>query len=201
VCFHVNVWDGEKIKTVIGEEEDAEIADDDIFWVDQRSDDANCCGPRPLSQDDVFRCSGSWVPTPMRAGTAEPGPRGGGIIRYDWWQDWDDEFAKECGKQNASDRRIGDHIPAGARSAFTEKEENDPSALSIWGYSATKNDNPKMILLYCWSGGTVFNAACFPGRRGLQKYKIGPAHHREQGGSHSVGQELAAGIRDARFWH
>ena len=53
-----------------------------------------------------------------------PAPRGGGIFKAEWWQLW----APPDGKFPAFD-----YIVASLDSAFTEKEENDPSALTIWG--------------------------------------------------------------------
>ena len=51
-----------------------------------------------------------------------PQPKGGGIFKSEWWQVWE-----------------GTHFPvidlviASLDSAFTEKQENDPSALTVWG--------------------------------------------------------------------
>src|SRR5438445_2110850 len=53
-----------------------------------------------------------------------PAPRGGGIFQRDWWQLWESEDNKfpNC-----------DYIIASLDGAFTEDEENDPSALTVWG--------------------------------------------------------------------
>jgi predicted phage terminase large subunit-like protein len=53
-----------------------------------------------------------------------PAPRGGGIFKREWWQLW----APDNGKFP-----VFDYIMASLDSAFTEKEQNDPSALTIWG--------------------------------------------------------------------
>lgn len=53
-----------------------------------------------------------------------PEPRGGGIFKRHYWQDWepiDGKFPQF------------DYIVASLDSAFTENEENDPSALTVWG--------------------------------------------------------------------
>lgn len=53
-----------------------------------------------------------------------PAPRGGGIFKRAWWQVWD-----------APDGKFPEleYIVASLDGAFTEKESNSPSALTIWG--------------------------------------------------------------------
>lgn len=60
-----------------------------------------------------------------------PVPRGGGIFQWDWWQLWGNP-------DNTDDERFKrfpamDYVIASLDSAYTEKEENDYSALTIWG--------------------------------------------------------------------
>lgn len=52
----------------------------------------------------------------------EPTPRGGGVIKPDWWELWpSDEFPDM------------DYIVASLDTAYTAKQENDFSALTVWG--------------------------------------------------------------------
>ena len=52
----------------------------------------------------------------------EPTPRGGGVIKPDWWETWpNDEFPPF------------DYIIASLDTAYTTKQENDFSALTVWG--------------------------------------------------------------------
>jgi len=51
-----------------------------------------------------------------------PEPKGGGIIKTDWWQTWDSPEYPPM-----------DLIIASLDTAYTAKTENDPSALTIWG--------------------------------------------------------------------
>jgi predicted phage terminase large subunit-like protein len=69
-----------------------------------------------------------------------PSPRGGGIIKRDWWQIWD-----------SPDSRFPplSLILASADTAYTEKEENDPTGFTIWGVWSD-NGQPKLMLLNCW---------------------------------------------------
>lgn len=51
-----------------------------------------------------------------------PVPRGGGVIQDAWWQLW-----------TPSEYPPMDYIVASIDTAYTEKQENDPSAMTIWG--------------------------------------------------------------------
>ena len=62
-----------------------------------------------------------------------PSPRGGGIIQRKYWALWDDEEAKSQGLNDASKYPPMDYIVASLDPAYTEKKENDPSALTVWG--------------------------------------------------------------------
>lgn len=58
-----------------------------------------------------------------------PSPRGGGIIRRDWWQLWDPPPDSE-GKTRFPQCEF---VVASFDGAFGQKQENDWSALTIWG--------------------------------------------------------------------
>jgi len=51
-----------------------------------------------------------------------PEPRGGGIVKRDWWRTWDRKQYPPM-----------EYIVASLDTAYTSKEENDPSALTVWG--------------------------------------------------------------------
>ena len=62
-----------------------------------------------------------------------PSPRGGGIIKREWWQLYDDEAAQAAGKPGSNKYPDFDYIVASLDPAYTSKQENDPSALTVWG--------------------------------------------------------------------
>ena len=97
-----------------------------------------------------------------------PQIKGGGIIKRDWWQPWGETFPGF------------DYIVASLDTAYTTKEENDMSALSIWGVftedsiaQATKalspdgrmysvdrmvsKLSPKVMLINAWQGRMEIN--------------------------------------------
>lgn len=79
-----------------------------------------------------------------------PTPRGGGIFQRLWWQLWE-----------ATDGKfpVFDYLIASLDSAFTEKEENDPSALTIWGIFRTQDDKSRIMLVQAWRKHLAFSAA------------------------------------------
>ena len=94
-----------------------------------------------------------------------PEPKGGGVIKRDWWQPWENK-----------NYPIMDMIIACVDTAYTSKTENDPSAMTVWGVfssttsvqspnhagdrhggrsSYTRNyteTNPRVMLMHAWQG-------------------------------------------------
>ena len=94
-----------------------------------------------------------------------PTPDDGGIIRKSWWQLWD----------NPSGFPQFDTIIAAVDTAYTEKTENDYSAMSVWGVFSEdpvaeaqkagtsyavervyKQPHPKVMLIYAWQERLAF---------------------------------------------
>lgn len=93
-----------------------------------------------------------------------PEPRGGGIIKREWWQLWDQPSYPPF-----------DYVIAAVDTAYTTKSENDPSAMTVWGVwkggdqSAVvtrspgadgqmailnrqyKEEHPRCMLMYAWA--------------------------------------------------
>ncbi|WP_152535843.1 hypothetical protein [Bradyrhizobium sp. Ai1a-2] len=68
-----------------------------------------------------------------------PKPRGGQILKRDYWQPW-----------TAKKYPAFEFIIASADTAYTEKEENDPSACTVWGIFRDKQDRARMMLIWAW---------------------------------------------------
>lgn len=62
----------------------------------------------------------------------QPSPRGGGILKRDWWLTWDDAEAAANGCSPGAYPAF-DYIVASLDPAFTEKKENDPSGFAVFG--------------------------------------------------------------------
>ena len=69
-----------------------------------------------------------------------PQPKGGGIFKSEWWQVWEGTHFP-----------IIDMVVASLDSAFTEKQENDPSALTVWGvFKHSGLGKTRVILIDAW---------------------------------------------------
>lgn len=85
-----------------------------------------------------------------------PSPKGGGIIKRDWWLPWDDEEAKRYGLEWSGVRKefpINENslVIASLDTAYKEKEENDYNALTVWGIFEDLNGNPRSMLMFSWA--------------------------------------------------
>lgn len=77
-----------------------------------------------------------------------PVPRGGGIIKREWWQLWGNPDDSE----DARYRKFPtcEYVVASLDSAYTEKEENDYSGFTVWGVFRNEHDLPRLILMNAW---------------------------------------------------
>ena len=90
-----------------------------------------------------------------------PAPRGGGIIRREWWEPWPPE-----GEEDRYRRAVVDVVSGVTRyvmawpaweytcgyvdTAFTEKEENAWCAMTTWGVFADSGGRPKVAMTGAW---------------------------------------------------
>lgn len=103
-----------------------------IGWTDPREDDGELAWPSRFPAKTVSgmkKTLGHYAYASQYQQT--PVPRGGGIFRYEWWQDWGnpDDFDDPHFKRFPA----FDYIVASLDGAYTEKDENDYSALTVWG--------------------------------------------------------------------
>jgi predicted phage terminase large subunit-like protein len=116
-------------------------------WEDPRKEDGELAWPERFTQkvcEDLERDKGphAWAGQYMQS----PEPRGGSIIKRDFWQLWEEDKFPEF-----------EYILGSVDTAYTDKEENDPSALTIWGVFRDINKNPKMMLMYAWQERLQFH--------------------------------------------
>jgi len=189
-CFHVNAWVEDKIETFIGEDDCDAIDDDDIFWVDQRSEDGELLWPERYPATEIVKIEKELGPYAY-AGQyqQEPAPRGGGIIRTEWWQPWTDEVGGEVGAAPGTYPPC-EYILASLDTAYTEKEENDPSALSIWGVWRDRVGNPNIILMMCWAEHLALHDLTRRVGDECKKFKVDRLLVEDKAAGHSVSQEL-----------
>jgi predicted phage terminase large subunit-like protein len=132
-----------------------------------------------------------------------PEPKGGGIIKSDWWQPWD-----------ATNYPNMDMIIACVDTAYTKKTENDPSAMTVWGifsqdvtvqspnhaggrhgglisyerpYTET---NPRVMLMYAWQGRYELHDLVNKVSETCKKMKVDTLLIENKAAGHSVAQEI-----------
>lgn len=117
------------------------------LWEDPRAEEDELAWPERFTDqvcEDMERDKGPYA----WAGQYQqyPVPRGGAIIKEDYWQLWDRDNLPNF-----------EFILASLDPAFTEKDENDPSALTVWGVWRDESNNPKIMLLHSWEDRLQFN--------------------------------------------
>ena len=94
-----------------------------IGWEDPRSEEGELLCPDRFGEEEVENLERQLGPF-QAAGQLQqrPEPKGGGIIKRDWWRLFEDGVFPPM-----------DFIVASLDTAYTEKTENDPSAMTVWG--------------------------------------------------------------------
>lgn len=133
-----------------------------------------------------------------------PEPKGGGIIKREWWQLWDRDVLPGA-----------DYIIASLDTAYTTKQENDMSAMTVWGVFSggdgtaqitrqTSRDgeslvelsrtyteeHPKIILLYAWQDRLELHDLVQRVQDTMDKFKVDKLLIENKAAGHSVAQEL-----------
>jgi predicted phage terminase large subunit-like protein len=114
---------------------DIRSVDEDLAWKERFTD--RVC-------DDLERDKGpyAWAGQYQQS----PAPRGGAILKDEYWQLWEQDKYPNF-----------EFVLASLDTAFTEKEENDPSAMTVWGLFRDEANNPKIMLIYAWEERLQFS--------------------------------------------
>lgn len=114
-----------------------------IGWEDPRTEHGELAWPERFPAPVVAKLKRTLGPYAYAAQYLQsPEPRGGGILKRDWWGAY--ELAV-----GAPFRHNFDYILASLDGAYTAREENDPSALVVFGVYVD-NGHPKIVLLHAW---------------------------------------------------
>ena len=141
-----------------------------------------------------------------------PEPKGGGIIKRDWWQPWEHESYPNM-----------DMIIATLDTAYTAKTENDPSAMTVWGVFSSDNSvqgtmhagnrhgerveyerqytevAPKVMLMYAWQGRFELHDLVLKVSDTCRKMKVDTLLIENKAAGHSVAQEIRRMYVGERF--
>lgn len=121
---------------------------DEVKWEDPRAEDGELAWPDRFPRnicEELERDKGKYAWAGQYQQTPEP--RGGSIIQREFWQLWKDDRYPPF-----------EYIIGSLDTAYTTKEENDPSALTIWGvFRDQKTRNIKVMLIWAWQGRLEFH--------------------------------------------
>lgn len=130
-----------------------------IGWEDPRKEDDELAWPERFPAPIVNELERDKGPYAFASQYQQsPEPRGGSIIKRDYWQPWTENVYPNC-----------EYILASLDTAYTAKDSNDPSALTIWGVfrdemetvvsgqSVKVKGRTKVILMYAWRKRLEFN--------------------------------------------
>lgn len=110
-----------------------------IGWEDPRTKEGELAWPERFPLAVVNKLKTTLGPYAFSAQYQQaPSPRGGGIIKSEWWQVWDEPTYPQCYYRWAS-----------ADTAYTEKEENDPTGFTCWGLFEIAGQ-PQIIMMDAW---------------------------------------------------
>ncbi len=129
--------------------------DDDEPWDDPRTVEDELMWPARFDDAIVRRLESSLGPY-LAAGRLQqlPVPKGGGIIKREWWQPWDQEEAQRYGLEWGGARKEFPNfelVVGSLDTSYGEKQENDYNALTIWGIWLDRNKNRRAMLMFAWA--------------------------------------------------
>lgn len=132
-----------------------------------------------------------------------PEPRGGGVIKRDWWTKWDQPSYPPF-----------DYVIAAIDTAYTTKAENDPSAMTVWGVwkggdqtavvtraldkdgqmailnRQYKEEHPKCMLMYAWAERLELHELIDKVQETMDAYGVDKLLIENKASGYSVAQEI-----------
>lgn len=133
-----------------------------------------------------------------------PEPKGGGIIKREWWQTWDNPIYPNM-----------DTIIATLDTAYTSKTQNDPSAMTVWGvfsqdvgsvappsmaagrygnrvdiYRQQTETNPRAMMMYAWQGRYELHDLVEKVAQTCRQFKVDVVLIENKAAGYSVAQEM-----------
>ena len=129
--------------------------DDEEPWSDPREEEGELMWPERFGEKEVTSLENALGPY-LASGRLQqkPTPKGGGIIKRDWWQPWDMEEARLYGLEWGGGRKEFppfELVAASLDTSYGQKQENDYNALTIWGIWIDRNKNRRAMLMFAWN--------------------------------------------------
>ena len=176
-----------------------------IGWQDPRKEAGELLWPERFGEEEVTvleKQMGPWT----AAGQLQqrPEPKGGGVIKREWWQLWDQEMYPGV-----------DYVIASLDTAYTTKTSNDLSAMTVWGIfsggdgkaqvtrtiapggemmsSVTRTyteEHPRAIMMFAWQDRLELHELVTKVADTMRKFKVDKILIENKAAGHSVAQEI-----------
>jgi predicted phage terminase large subunit-like protein len=153
--------------------DDGTLRVNQMGWLDPRYDEGNqdaaegaLAWPERFPQDVIADLKHTLGPYAYAGQYQQaPSPRGGGIFERDWWQLYEGVDGKFP---------VFEYLIASLDSAFTEKEQNDPSGLTVWGIYVNDEGRRRGMLVHAWRKHLKFSGVRMPilNRESRDAYRI-----------------------------
>jgi predicted phage terminase large subunit-like protein len=151
-----------------------------IGWSDPREEEGELLTPERYDEKSVARLERQLGPYGSAGQLQQrPEPKGGGILKRDWWKDWDKDVYPQV-----------DYVLASIDTAYTEKQENDYSAMTVWGVFLNDNDVPNVILMNAWKDRLELNDLVNKIAKTAKKFKVDHMLVENKATGISIAQEL-----------
>lgn len=178
--------DGERLPVSPDAQVELEDREGDLLWPDRFGE---------TEVEILERQMGPWT----AAGQLQqrPEPKGGGVIKREWWMPWDSSIYP-----------MMDLVVASLDTAYTTKTENDPSALTIWGVFSGdivaqnmkqvggvaerrySESHPRVMMMYAWQGRYELHDLVAKVSETCTKWKVDNLLIENKAAGHSVAQEI-----------
>jgi predicted phage terminase large subunit-like protein len=178
-----------------------------IGWKDPRKKAGELLWPERFGENEVTLLEKALGPF-SAAGQLQqrPEPAGGGVIKRDWWKLWEADVFPPM-----------DFIVASLDTAYTLKQTNDFSAMTIWGVfsgDTVANDIrgmdggvarrytegvPRVMLMYAWQKRLELHELVEEVASSCRKLKVDKLLIENKAAGHSVSQELRRLYGHERF--
>ena len=171
----------------------------EIGFEDPRSRDGELLAPQRFPQEAVDALKRD-MGTYAYAGQYQqrPAPRGGGIFPYNGWEYWEKQLAARYGRSENQFPDM-DFILAIADTAFTEKQENDFTAIVVLGVWTDYVGLQNLMLMHFWQKRLKFAAAVEEIVKSTRKLKADRLLIENKASGISIYQEIVRLTREEEF--
>jgi len=151
-----------------------------IGWSDPRTEEGELLTPERYDETSVARLERQLGPFQASGQLQQrPEPKGGGILKRDWWQDWERENYPEVS-----------YVVSSVDTAYTTKQENDYSAMTVWGVFEDENEVPRLMLMNAWRAKLEFHELVEKIAATNRKFKVDHMLIENKAAGVSVAQEI-----------